>query len=55
LWLDPILFCAIIRPFSTFFVYFKNGDKMSTPGIYEVDKHIFLEQLDLWGIRLDIE
>ena len=56
-WLDPALYCTFFHPVSCFFVYFvsrdacKNAAKL--PGIYEVDKQIFIKQLQLWGISLD--
>lgn len=52
-WIDPALYCTLFHPFSCFFVYFKNKDSNQTPGIYEVDKNSFLDQLEFWGIYLD--
>lgn len=55
-WLDPSLYCTLCHPLSCFFVYFvkddPNSSRVDTPGIYEAEKHSFVEQLQRWGINL---
>lgn len=51
LWLDPTLYCTFFHPFSCFYVYFTD-DAQATPGIYAVDRNVFINQLDTWGIKL---
>lgn len=55
-WLDPTLYCTFRHPYSCFYVYFSpNSNKKKqdkTPGIYEVDKDLFLRQLEAWGVKL---
>lgn len=55
-WLDPTLYCMFSHPFSCFYVYFvppdANPQTSGTPGIYEVDRIIFLRQLEEWGVKL---
>ena len=54
--LDPLLYCTFCHPFSCFFVYFVEKDASKnaahTPGIYEVDKHSFIKQLQQWDVDL---
>jgi len=50
-WFDPILYSSLFHPISSFTVFFVNDETaVSTPGYYEFDKQMFLEQLDLWGV-----
>ena len=55
--LDPTLYCMFFHPWSCVYVYFVNDIASQTisgrPGIYEVEKKSFLQQLALWGITLD--
>ena len=54
IWLDPSLYCTFCHPLSCFFVYFvkydANSNASDTPGLYEAEKHSFVEQLQQWGV-----
>lgn len=52
---DPASY-ALFHPNTCFWVYFKSdnhGIASNTPGIYEVDKDTFLNQLAEWGVELE--
>lgn len=50
-WMQPILYCILIHPFSFFFVNFQEENRYpGFPGVYSVSKKEFISRMHLWNI-----